>query len=108
QQEHRKVVEAARVTDRRLNLEEEAEDHREDEHAGQRIQQRPRPTEHGALVATAELAEGEVPEQLPRARVFGQSGHYSDSTSVNPITRRRRAASLRCCPSSSKRLSGFP
>ena len=62
-----KHVEAARVADGRVDLEEEAEDEREDHHLRERVEQRPAPAEDRSLVLAPQLAQREVGEQLAMA-----------------------------------------
>ena len=62
----RESVEAARIADRGLPVEEDAEDVAVDGHHRQRVQHRPGPAEERAPVLRAQLAEGQVPEELAR------------------------------------------
>ena len=60
-------LEPARVADRRGRLQQRDEDERVDQHRRQRVEHRPRPAQRAALVARAQLAQREVPEQLTGA-----------------------------------------
>ncbi len=92
QQEGRVVDQARGVADGRLDLQELAEDQREDDHRGQRVEQRPRPPEHRTLVLAPQLAQRQVDQQVPRLGQVSQGVHRGKGLQRGGQGRPRRAA----------------
>ena len=98
-----KYVQAARVADGRVDLEEEPEDQREDHHLGQRVEQRPAPAEDRALVLAPQLPQGEVGEQLAVAAAARRQrswtgGRPERGSQAGPLRYRPDADHLRLGP----------
>ena len=88
EQEQREGMEPARMPGRRLDLEEDGEDDREDDHRRQRVEQRPGPAEHGALVLAPELSERKVERQLTGLCVLLELAHRRP-TVARPVAGKR-------------------
>ncbi len=76
----------------RVDAEQQAEDEPVDQQAGQRVEQRPRPPEHRALVLRSQLAQGQVGEQLAARGDLGQfldQQHGCGGRSGRPTTLER-------------------
>ena len=58
-----------------LDLQQHAEDQREDGHLGDRVDQRPRPAQHRPLVLPPKLAQCQVDQQVPRLGQVSQRFH---------------------------------
>ena len=85
QQEEHEAVEPARVADRRLDVEEPAEDDRVDQDRRERVEQRPRPAEDRLLVLAAQLSEGQIDEELASTHVLPKRCHSHIKLARSPF-----------------------